>query len=279
MRLNMKRLLTSLAVTLASFCLACIFFEKMQFTEKFLMENLAQKNDFSAVIEIQESLANSTDGKILEDRKNLLPDKRNERQMPPEKSGSPENFEKSGENEKKSVQNVENADFTETELKNEKTLSQMENLQPESVSSFSNSDEGQLAEKPEVAVQEAMKHALQEDMQQASLQSDLEKPDGLKNEKTAKKMAAYKAYVLRKIAMHKNYPAAARTKGLTGRTRLCLTIYDGGKNCSVKIISSSGHEILDDASEKSVKDALPFKKLPESIEKAEIIFSMDFTLE
>ena len=260
MRLNTKRLLTSLTVTLATFCLFCILFEKTQFLENCLKKTHSQKSDFTAVIEIQESRKTSTDSRISQSIKNT------ELHEVQEKQKMPENFEKSVKYEKKSVQNTQNADFLEKEMKDElkkaENTSQMENLQPELVSSFSSSNESQ-----------------QHVGQKAGQKSVFENPAELENEKTAKKIASYKAYVLRKIAMHKNYPSAARAKGVTGKTKLCITIYANGKNCSVKIISSSGHEILDDAAEKSVKDSLPFKKLPENCEKTEIIFSMDFTLE
>ena len=78
-----------------------------------------------------------------------------------------------------------------------------------------------------------------------------------------------------------NYPQRAKRQNLTGRLTISLTIRHDGRLQDTRIVSSSGHEILDTAAANIVRLAAPFTPPPAEMiarsDAIEIIHSWHFT--
>lgn len=59
-----------------------------------------------------------------------------------------------------------------------------------------------------------------------------------------------------------NYPAQASAQGIYGNLRLLVSIFPDGSVADVRILSSSGHRILDESAIKIVHMAAPFEAFP-----------------
>lgn len=69
-----------------------------------------------------------------------------------------------------------------------------------------------------------------------------------------------------------NYPAQARSQGIYGNLRLLVSIRSDGTIASVRILSSSGHQILDESAIRIVNMAAPFAPFPEELrQEADIL--------
>ncbi len=64
-----------------------------------------------------------------------------------------------------------------------------------------------------------------------------------------------------------NYPEQASNSGIYGKLRLMVVLFPDGAVSEVKILSSSGHPILDDAAIRIVQLASPFAPFPEEMRK------------
>ncbi len=62
-----------------------------------------------------------------------------------------------------------------------------------------------------------------------------------------------------------NYPQQASSSGIYGQLRLMVALFPDGRVSEVKILSSSGHAILDDAAIRIVQLAAPFDAFPPSM--------------
>ena len=59
-----------------------------------------------------------------------------------------------------------------------------------------------------------------------------------------------------------NYPREAQVNGLTGTLRLLVAIASDGTLSDVRVLESSGHDVLDDAAVRIVKLAAPYSPFP-----------------
>lgn len=64
-----------------------------------------------------------------------------------------------------------------------------------------------------------------------------------------------------------NYPQAARQNKLEGDVRMLVSLLPNGTVNKVEVLSSSGHQILDDAAKRIVRLASPFEPFPETIKE------------
>ena len=78
-------------------------------------------------------------------------------------------------------------------------------------------------------------------------------------------MAAWVAKVER--VGNLNYPDSARRKGVSGTLLLDVALNSDGSIRKIKLLRSSGREVLDDAAMRIVKLAAPFAPFPEDIRK------------
>lgn len=68
-----------------------------------------------------------------------------------------------------------------------------------------------------------------------------------------------------------NYPAEAARRGLEGKVGLEFTILKNGNVRGIKVIKSSGFEILDKAIKEAIKLAAPFSPLPKNLNKESLV--------
>lgn len=79
------------------------------------------------------------------------------------------------------------------------------------------------------------------------------------------KYYAYFAHLKRQIELAWNYPTEAQKNRWGGRLSVIFTIEGDGRVSSVKLLKSSGYEILDEYAIKAIWIASPFNPIPESI--------------
>ena len=73
------------------------------------------------------------------------------------------------------------------------------------------------------------------------------------------------------------YPSEAVRRGLQGEVRIQFTILKDGSVKRVKVVSSSGHRILDDAVVEAIKLASPYNPLPEGLNKEKLVIVGSFS--
>ncbi len=76
------------------------------------------------------------------------------------------------------------------------------------------------------------------------------------------KYVSYFSKLKRKIKMVWKYPETARVKGLQGTLTLRFTLNGDGSLRDVKVVQSSGYQILDEGAVEAVKKAAPFYSIP-----------------
>jgi protein TonB len=64
-----------------------------------------------------------------------------------------------------------------------------------------------------------------------------------------------------------NYPKEARRRNLHGSLRLLVALYADGSVREISVLESSGHKVLDDAAQQTIRAAAPFAPFPESMRK------------
>jgi len=64
-----------------------------------------------------------------------------------------------------------------------------------------------------------------------------------------------------------NYPAEAKAEGIYGRLRVLVSIYPNGQLKEARILSSSGHPVLDQAALNIIDLASPFAPFPTALRK------------
>lgn len=80
-----------------------------------------------------------------------------------------------------------------------------------------------------------------------------------------KQAASNLSLIRKKIMRHKIYPSAAKSQGITGSVKIAFRISENGNLVYVKVQSSSGHAILDDAALLAVKRSVPLPYYPAAI--------------
>lgn len=70
---------------------------------------------------------------------------------------------------------------------------------------------------------------------------------------------------------NQNYPAAAKQQRIFGELRLVVSLLPDGSVFSVKILSSSGHAILDQAAIKIVHLAAPYPPFPKEMNSVDVL--------
>ncbi|HNZ32006.1 MAG TPA: energy transducer TonB [Smithellaceae bacterium] len=83
-------------------------------------------------------------------------------------------------------------------------------------------------------------------------------------------MISYQDMVREKIEQAKIYPLWAKKQGIEGIAHICFTILSDGTGHNVKIVRSSGSNILDEEAVATVKRANPFPPIPKKIKNTTI---------
>ncbi|MBI4698808.1 MAG: energy transducer TonB [Nitrospirae bacterium] len=76
------------------------------------------------------------------------------------------------------------------------------------------------------------------------------------------------------IEKAKSYPLSARKRGIEGTVYVSFTVNPGGNPDDIKIITSSGFSILDNATLKIVRKAAPFPRIDSPVE-VPVVFRLD----
>lgn len=84
----------------------------------------------------------------------------------------------------------------------------------------------------------------------------------------------YRVRIRQAVDEHKHYPRMARRLGLDGRVVVAFTVEADGRLAGVRVVESSGSELLDEAALEAVRKAAPFPSFPAGIERRR----WDFTL-
>lgn len=106
--------------------------------------------------------------------------------------------------------------------------------------------------------------------------------DGIKKEETVSlntrefKYYAYFSNIKKQIEMAWNYPSEAQENSWGGRLNVVFIIEENGRVSSVKLIKSSGYQLLDDAAIRAIKFASPFNPIPESLGVKRLKISASF---
>ena len=91
----------------------------------------------------------------------------------------------------------------------------------------------------------------------------VEKGNEISLNTTEFKYVSYFSKLKRKIKMVWKYPETARVKGLQGTLTLKFVLNGDGSLRNVKVVQSSGYQILDEGAVEAVKKAAPFYSIPE----------------
>lgn len=83
-------------------------------------------------------------------------------------------------------------------------------------------------------------------------------------------------YLIReKIEKNKEYPFIAKIKNIEGTVKVTFSIQPNGEISEIKIIESSGYEILDEAAVLAIKRCNPFPPLPEELKISDLKIKVD----
>lgn len=84
----------------------------------------------------------------------------------------------------------------------------------------------------------------------------------------------YRTRIRQAVDEHKHYPRMARRLELEGRVVVAFTVEADGRLAGVRVVESSGSELLDEAALEAVRQAAPFPPFPDGVERRQ----WDFTL-
>ena len=84
----------------------------------------------------------------------------------------------------------------------------------------------------------------------------------------------YSNLVRMKISNTKIYPEIARENNQEGKAILVFKLGENGNIISVSIGDSSGHQVLDRAAIKAVKDAAPYPKIPGKLNRKYVLLKL-----
>jgi protein TonB len=88
--------------------------------------------------------------------------------------------------------------------------------------------------------------------------------------------ASYFARIKRQIELVWEYPHQAQRKGITGELTLRFQISKEGNLMNVRLINSSGYNVLDEAALQAVKSAAPFYPFPVTIDRENLPILANF---
>ncbi len=87
-------------------------------------------------------------------------------------------------------------------------------------------------------------------------------------------MLRYQDMVKQKIESCRRYPSWAKKQGFEGVSYITFTLLSSGMIQGIKIIHSSGFDILDEEAVSTVKRASPFKPIPEKFNCSSLIMEV-----
>lgn len=90
-----------------------------------------------------------------------------------------------------------------------------------------------------------------------------------------REIAEFQKMIYKKIQSAKDYPYQAKLSGIEGRVKVSFMVRRDGSPINIKVISSSGQEILDNAAIDTVQKAGPYLPFPQSVEAEALKVSVE----
>ena len=146
-------------------------------------------------------------------------------------------------------------------------------------------DLGDLPQKKNEQVAKESKDSIES--QESIFKPKISSKDSLKNEETVDlntkefKYISYFIKIKRKIEMVWSYPRESYLKGHSGKVRVLMSLNKSGKLVDIRILNSSGYDLLDNEAKDSIVEAAPYPPFPNSwgsLEKLNIRVAFSYTL-
>jgi len=83
------------------------------------------------------------------------------------------------------------------------------------------------------------------------------------------------AYIMKIIQKNMNYPSRAKREGWTGKALVSFVILENGQVDNIRILTSTGHQLLDADASESIRAAAPFPPPPI---KAELVVPINYQM-
>ena len=85
--------------------------------------------------------------------------------------------------------------------------------------------------------------------------------------------SSYSGRIMSHLRRHQRYPRSARTAGLEGQATVRFTINQSGSVTAVRLVRSSGHPVLDEATLSMVRRASRFPAIPREANRSQMTFT------
>ena len=187
---------------------------------------------------------------------------------------------KNNKSEKESAPKDKIDNFQKPQLKSKKKEESTDEEKKKNID-----DLGDLPQRKNKQVTKESKDSIES--QESIFKPKISSKDTLKNEETVDlstkefKYISYFIKIKRKIEMVWSYPRESYLKGHSGKVRVLMSLNKNGKLVDIKILNSSGYELLDNEAKDSIIDAAPYPPFPNSwgsLEKLNIRVAFSYTL-
>ena len=187
---------------------------------------------------------------------------------------------KNNKSEKESAPKDKIDNFQKPQLKSKKKEESTDEEKKKNID-----DLGDLPQRKNEQVAKESKDSMES--QESIFKPKISSKDTLKNEETVDlstkefKYISYFIKIKRKIEMVWSYPRESYLKGHSGKVRVLMSLNKNGKLVDVRILNSSGYELLDNEAKDSIIDAAPYPPFPNSwgsLEKLNIRVAFSYTL-
>lgn len=193
---------------------------------------------------------------------------------------------KNNKTDKESAPKDKIDNFEKPQLENKNSKLFKKNDESKDKEKKKNTDDlGDLPQKKNEQVAKESKDSIES--QESIFKPKISSKDSLKNEETVDlntkefKYISYFIKIKRKIEMVWSYPRESYLKGHSGKVRVLMSLNKSGKLVDIRILNSSGYDLLDNEAKDSIIEAAPYPPFPNSwgsLEKLNIRVAFSYTL-
>tara|TARA_B100000214_G_scaffold330024_1_gene270177 strand:+ start:5744 stop:6541 length:798 start_codon:yes stop_codon:yes gene_type:complete len=193
---------------------------------------------------------------------------------------------KNNKTDKESAPKDKIDNFEKPQLENKNSKLFKKNEESKDKEKKKNTDDlGDLLQKKNEQVAKESKDSIES--QESIFKPKISSKDSLKNEETVDlntkefKYISYFIKIKRKIEMVWSYPRESYLKGHSGKVRVLMSLNKSGKLVDIRILNSSGYDLLDNEAKDSIIEAAPYPPFPNSwgsLEKLNIRVAFSYTL-
>tara|TARA_B100000424_G_scaffold266413_1_gene257527 strand:+ start:1608 stop:2405 length:798 start_codon:yes stop_codon:yes gene_type:complete len=193
---------------------------------------------------------------------------------------------KNNKTDKESAPKNKIDNFEKPQLENKNSKLFKKNEESKDKEKKKNTDDlGDLPQKKNEQVAKESKDSIES--QESIFKPKISSKDSLKNEETVDlntkefKYISYFIKIKRKIEMVWSYPRESYLKGHSGKVRVLMSLNKSGKLVDIRILNSSGYDLLDNEAKDSIIEAAPYPPFPNSwgsLEKLNIRVAFSYTL-